>query len=147
MFELQHSVDVNASPARVWELLSDYGALASWFADADHSRLITAAPVGVGSERRVSLDGFTLIERIVTWEPRQRLTYDVQGLPPVIKGARSDWQLEDRGDGTTRVSLTMQTVPAAGPVGALLYRVAIRKIMSGRAEALVDGLKRAVEGA
>ena len=42
---------IDAPPDRVWDVLADYGAIASWAPNVDHSCLLTERADGVGAVR------------------------------------------------------------------------------------------------
>ncbi len=142
---LQSSRRILASRSRVWDVLSDFGGLARWFTEAEHSSLLTERGQGVGAERRVQVGKLALVETVVAWEPERALAYDIEGLPAIISSSRTSWQLEDAADGGTRVSLLMHTRMAAGPVGALLYRAGVSRALRARAKGLLRGLERACD--
>ena len=77
------SLRIDRPPAKVWEVLADFGALDQWAGRVDHSSLVTTQRSGLGAVRRVQVGRITLLERIVEWEPRVRIGYDIEGLPIV----------------------------------------------------------------
>ena len=95
-----------AAPAsRVWAVLADYFALASWSSTVDHSSPMTATPAGPGASRRIQMGGTVLLENVVEWEPGTSLAYEIVGLPPVVRRVENRWTLESV-DGQTVVTLT-----------------------------------------
>jgi hypothetical protein len=80
----------------------------------------------------------TLLETITEWVEGETLSYDISGLPPVIRSLNNTWTLEDVGP-ETLITLTTRVQVAAGPLGNLLSRVAA-KALSRNFRQLLDGL-------
>jgi uncharacterized protein YndB with AHSA1/START domain len=129
-------------PARVWEVLADFGAISRWGTGVDQSSMLSDGPIGLGSTRRVQVGRNTLRETITTWEPQSRLGYTLVGLPPVVRAATNTWSLAAEGTGTA-VTLTSEVRTKGGPV---LAHVVIGRL--GKAgKQLVDGLAQHLSGA
>ncbi|HSP02192.1 MAG TPA: SRPBCC family protein [Acidimicrobiales bacterium] len=103
---------VATSPEAVWEVLADFGALARWVPEVDHSCLLRSGPAGVGTTRRVQVGRTTVLEAITAWSPPEHLGYAITGLPPALQTVRNDWRLRPVADGT---EVTVTTSVDAGP--------------------------------
>ena len=91
---------VDAPPDEVWAVLADFGALARWAPDVDHSSLLYGGPTGTGTVRRVQLGRTTLLETVTLWSPAEHLAYEITGLPPALRRVTTSWQLRAVDDGT-----------------------------------------------
>ncbi len=115
----------------VWQVLADFGALARWAPDVEHSCLLHAAPgadgPGTGAVRRVQVGRATLLETVTAWSPPERLAYDIAGLPPVLRRVTNEWRLEPAGDGT-EVTLTTAVDAGARPPQRLVARLVARRL-------------------
>jgi carbon monoxide dehydrogenase subunit G len=132
------SVIVGAPPRAVWEVLADFGALARWVPEVDHSCLLHGAPAGLGSVRRVQVGRTTLLETVTVWSPPEHLAYDITGLPPALRHVANDWRLRPVDDGT-EVTLTTTVDAGPRPPQRLMARlVAFR--MAKTSEAMLAGL-------
>ena len=98
---------IDAPPDRVWDVLADYGAIASWAPNVDHSCLLTERADGVGAVRRIQTGRTTLREEVEAWEPGASLSYRIIGLPPIVRSATNTWRLTGSG-GSTTVTLTSE---------------------------------------
>ena len=127
---------VGHDPLRVWEQLADFAGISSWAGEIAHSAALTSPDCGPGAARRVQIGRAALRERIVVWEPPERLSYTVEGLPSVAGRVTSTWTLAAEGGGT-RVTLTCQT--SARP--PLLAR-AVAHRLARSAECLLDDLSQ-----
>jgi carbon monoxide dehydrogenase subunit G len=106
------TVCVPAPTEAVWDVLADFGALARWVPEVDHSCVLHGGPVGIGTVRRVQVGRTTLLETIRTWSPPEHLGYDITGLPPVLRRVANDWHLRTVAGGT---EVTITTTVDAGP--------------------------------
>jgi carbon monoxide dehydrogenase subunit G len=138
----RHLTAVVDRPAdEVWARLADFGAIASWAPQVDHSRLVTEGAAGIGAVRRVQSGRQTLLETVTAWEPRRLLGYRVAGLPAFIGDFTTTWELTKEGERQTRVTVRSelrQGLPR--PIAAL---VLVRLKREGAR--LLQGLRAAVE--
>jgi uncharacterized protein YndB with AHSA1/START domain len=129
----------------VWAALGEFGAIARWASDVDHSCLLTHQQTGVGTTRRVQIGRMTLVERVTTWEPDPpscTLGYDLEGLPRALGDVSTTWSLERVGSGTTA---TMTTRIDAGPRPPQKLVARIGAVRMGKAaESMLEGLAQYV---
>lgn len=139
MTTVERSIDVAASPADVWAVLSDFGAIGGWAPNVDHSSLMSEQSEGVGTVRRIQTGRTTLVERVVEWDPPSTLGYSLEGLPPVVRSASTTWQVDGSGSGT-RVSLLTRVDAGPRPPQKLIARIVSRK-MAQASDQMLAGLK------
>ncbi len=129
---------IEAPPGRVWDVLADYGAIASWAPNVDHSCLLTERSDGVGAARRIQTGRTTLREVVKTWEPSASLSYRIIGLPPIVRSVTNTWRLAGSGD-TTTVTLTSQIDCGPRPPQQAIARVVGRRLATA-SEQMIAGL-------
>ena len=130
----------------VWAALADFGAIARWAADVDHSCLMSDQQTGVGTARRVQVGRLALVERVTTWEPDLpcTLAYDIEGLPAALGTVSNRWVLERVGSGTTaRVTASVEGGPR--PPLKVAARVGAGRLAKAN-EAMLQGLDRYLAG-
>lgn len=72
----ESSVDIEASPEVVFDVLVDAEALPQWAKVVRHARWTSGEPYGVGSERTVKMvAGLTGYEKFLVWERGERLVF------------------------------------------------------------------------
>lgn len=142
MSRLERSATVAAPPERVWEVLSDFGAIASWVPMIQHSCLLSDQTAHPGTIRRVQIARQTLVERVVTWRPAQELAYDIEGLPPLVGTARNTWRVAPLGTGS-QVVLTTEIDTGANPVKRLVAKKVLER-MALASDMMLAGLATAV---
>lgn len=135
---------IAATPGEIWEVLADYGALATWAPRVDHSSLTTEQHEGPGTTRRVQAGRTVLLEEVVDWEPAVTLAYRIDGLPGRIRHAENRWRLEPV-QGGTDVSLTSTVDAGPRPPQKLVAAVAAR-VLARVSDQLLDGLDHRMEG-
>lgn len=143
MSEAVEVTRIEVSRDRVWAVLADFGAIAAWASNVDHSCLTTEQSMGVDCVRRVQVGRNALLERVIDWQDRERLAYAIEGLPSVVRSAVNSWALEAHGDSTT-VTLTTQINTGPRPPQQLVARV-LRKAMGKASREMLAGLKTHVE--
>jgi uncharacterized membrane protein len=135
----EQSIDIDARPQRVWEVLSDLEAWPRRIETVDVVELLTPAPVGAGS--RVRLEQPKLPEG--TWEvtvwaaPSYFELRQKSGGVTIVAGHR----VEALEDGRSRLTLTLDMRGPLVPVGALFYKGLTNRYMTVEAQ----GMKRAAE--
>ena len=144
MTEVVRTRTVNATVDQIWAVLAYYGAISVWAPNVSHSSLTTATLDGVGATRRVQVGRNALLEEIVDWQPGETLSYDLSGLPKIIRSANNRWTLVDHG-ATTEVTLTSNIDAGNRPPQKLVASLAARPLAKA-SEQLLDGLARHAEG-
>lgn len=143
MAEATESIQIARSRADVWATLADFSAIVSWAPNVDHSSMATAQADGVGAVRRVQVGRNAVLERIVEWQPDERLTYALEGLPPVVKSATNTWSLSGSGDSTT-ATLTSTVDAGPRPPQQLIARMVCRGLAAASRQ-MLGGLKSQME--
>ncbi len=142
MSSVTRAITIDAPPDAVWTVLADFGAIAEWAPNVDHSSPMTDPSTGVGAARRVQVGRLTLVERVVAWEPPTSLAYELEGLPPVVSGATNTWTIEPAAGGST-VTLTTRVEPGPRPPHRLAAKLVARKL-AGASDELLAGLEHHV---
>ncbi len=140
MVEIVESQTVGSPASVVWATLADFDAISQWAPNVDHSCSITHLASGVGATRRIQTGRTTVRETVTGWEPERMLSYEIVGLPPVIRSVTNTWRLEDRGE-RTEVTLTSQVDAGPRPPQQLIARIAGRALGKASRQ-MLDGLDR-----
>ena len=105
------SVDIAASPTRVWALLTDGAAVPSW--NSTVSKL--AGTIAAGERLAIEVPaapGRTFRPRVVEFEADRRMVW-ADGFAPMFKGVRT-FELEPLADGGTRFTMRERLGGVAG---------------------------------
>lgn len=135
----EKSIDIGASQARVWDVLSDLEAWPQRIETVDLVELLTPAPVGEGS--RVRLKQPKLPEGtwdVSAWDASSFFEWRQKtGGVTSVAGHR----VEALGEGRSRLTLTLEMRGLLVPIVGLFYRDLTNRYMTLEAE----GMKRAAE--
>lgn len=143
MTQVSRSAAVRAAPDVVWRTLADFAAIGTWAPNVEHSAAASDPTDGLGAVRRVQVGRLTLLERVTQWVPGERLSYRIEGLPPLAGDVVTTWQLEPRAEGT-QVTVTTTIEAVSRPPGPLVARVMARRLASA-AGGMLTGLTSHVE--
>jgi uncharacterized protein YndB with AHSA1/START domain len=143
MAEIAERTIIARSPAAVWAVLDDYGDISRWAPNVDHSCLTTEQADGVGAVRRVQVGRNAFLERVVEWEPGERLSYSVEGLPSVVRSVTNTWSLEGTG-GSTTVTLASHVDTGLRPPQRVIARV-VGRVLGKASREMLAGLKTHLE--
>ncbi len=143
MAELDRSRVITASPTQIWDVLADFGAIASWL-DVDHSCILTHGPDGalVGTARRVQIRRNTLVETVTECDPQYVLAYEIEGLPKLLGKVSNRWTLEPTSGGETIVTITTTVSKGRGRTQQLVERLACQALARGSDTMLAALAKR-----
>jgi len=143
MAEIVEESSIARSPAAVWAALADFGDISRWAPNVEHSCLTTGQAEGAGAVRRVQVGRNALLERVVEWEPGHRLSYAIEGMPPVVRSVTNTWQL-DGSDGSTAVTLTTRIDTGPRPPQQVVARV-FGRVLAKASREMLTGLKTSLE--
>ncbi|KUI22767.1 cyclase [Mycobacterium sp. GA-1285] len=145
MAEVDRSRVIAASPTQIWEVLADFGGIASWL-DVDHSSILTRGQDGamVGTARRVQMGRNTLVENVTECDPQFVLAYEIEGLPKFVGKVGNRWKLEPTGGGETVVTITSTVRKGRGRTQQLVERLACRALARG-SDTMLAALARRLE--
>lgn len=133
---------------QVWAALAEFDAISRWAPNVDHSALLRSTGDdrvgGIGVVRRIQTGRTTLLERVVSWDEPKTLAYDLEGLPPIIRSARNEWQLEATGGQSTMATLTTRLDCGPRPPQQLIARILGRR-MARESESMLAGLAHFLE--
>jgi carbon monoxide dehydrogenase subunit G len=140
MAKLERTIEIDAAPEDVYDVLMDPQRLGDWVTIQDKLLEAPEAPLEVGD---------TLVQRMKVAGKRFKVSWcvDVANRPskaswtgngPVGSKARATYQLDSNGDGGTRFRYTNEYDVPGGPIG----RVAGRALMPASASEADRTLKR-----
>jgi uncharacterized protein YndB with AHSA1/START domain len=138
-YRIENTVPIEASAARVFEILATGEGLSEWFQDFVAVRWATPEPRGVGAEREFELKILTVRERFLAWEPGKRFSFHIYEITiPLVKAMLEDMRLEPTGDRSCRLLWTVHYRPSITmrlihPIGRLIFGKMFRASAEGLA--------------
>jgi uncharacterized membrane protein len=137
----EHSIDIDASQQRTWDVLTDLAAWPQRIETVDAVELLTPAPMGVGS--RVRLSQPKLPEgtwEVTTWDAPSYFEWESKtGGVTTVAGQR----VEALDDGGSRLTLTLDMRGLLVPIFGRMFKGLTERYMTSEAR----DLKRAAESA
>ncbi len=143
MIQTERSRDIEATPDRLWEVLADFGALASWVPMIQHTCPLSEQTEGVGTVRRVQVQRQTLVETVTIWTPPTTLAYTIEGLPAIAGVPVTTWRLTPQG-ASTAVTVSTELDTGRNPVRVLVGRKVLERLGLA-AEFMLAGLAERAE--
>ncbi len=138
-FTLTKRADVPAG--RLWEILSDFGNIHLFNPNVRASSVRGAKERGVGAVRRCDLYGKGhLIEEITRWTEGEGFSLEIIDGTAPLKHAEVTFEVRPLGEASSSVSLTMDYTVKMGPLGWLLDRLMVGRMLRGALGGLLDGL-------
>jgi uncharacterized protein YndB with AHSA1/START domain len=147
MKRVSASIDIDAPPERVWEVVMDPDRLKDWV--TIHRRLgkVSDAPLKDGStlEQTLHLRGVSVKVRWTVEEARAPERAVWEGRGPARATAHTIYSLAANGNGGTHFEYVNEFKPPLGPVGAAANRVLMGGVPQREADRTLRRLKELVE--
>ena len=144
MAHVDRSRTIAADPRAVWDVIADFGAISGWADNIDHSCVLNAASMPVGTARRVQIGRNALVETITEFDETRALAYDVAGLPKRLRRFTNRWSLRPSDGGGTVVTLTSTVDIGSRPLQKLAAR-AVCRVLIRQSDIMLTGLARRLE--
>ncbi len=134
-------VDIQASPERVWEVMTDVERWSEWTDTVTSATRLDEGPLAVGSRARIEQPKLPPTEYVVTeLELGRSFTWMAKG-PGVRTTARHS--VEAQSGGLTRARLSVEQ---AGPLGQVMGRLFFKGLTDRYLATEAAGLKARSEG-
>ncbi|MDP3194711.1 SRPBCC family protein [Tabrizicola sp.] len=131
-----------ANTARVWDLMSDFGAIDAFNPTLKESHLLDGScEIGLGAERQCTLkDGKNYIhERVVDWQEGRSYRIEVFGGTMPMDNITAELAVAPEPQGST-LRMTMTYSPRWGLFGQLIDPVLLRPMMRHTMRKVIGGL-------
>jgi uncharacterized protein YndB with AHSA1/START domain len=133
------TVDIQASPERVWQVLRDAAGWPDWSETVDDLRLLDEGPFGLGSRARVKQPKMSVLTwKVTELEPGRSFASRTSGPGYAVVAGH---YVNPDGDDRARATLTLEV---AGPLAPLLWLFTSARTRR-YLEAEAAGLKRHCE--
>ncbi|MCW2984172.1 MAG: polyketide cyclase [Conexibacter sp.] len=135
------TVELDASPAQVWEALGS-DAMWSWAPIIDQLTWVTPRPQSTGAIRRLRMFKVnTIEEEFYRWEEGRRATFRVtRQTRRLLDGLAEDFLLEPSAGGGTRLTWTMAIAPRGLPGAAAVGKLA--PVLAKGNAAAIGGIRK-----
>jgi uncharacterized protein YndB with AHSA1/START domain len=138
---LEKSVEIDASPERVWAVMADVERWPEWTRSMSRVELTSGRPLGSGSEARVKQPRMPAMRwRVTDYQPGVNFTWETRS--PGAKTVASHRIAPRPGGGSTVTLVLDQTGPLAAVISPFIGRMSRRYVQME-----AEGLKRRAETA
>jgi uncharacterized protein YndB with AHSA1/START domain len=116
------TVEVDATPDEVWEVLTDNERWPEWFPAAKACRTTSDPAGGIGATRWIHFDLFKVDERFIVWDPPREWAFTIvaANLPGIVSVVER-YRVEETGETTTvHHALGAELAPYMRPLAPFL---------------------------
>ena len=130
-------------PAReVWRHLADFSGVARYHPFVETADQLSENNDGVGARRKCNFyDGNSVVERVIEWEQGRRQRIELSEISMPMKRAVAEFNLVQRGERETEVTMSMNFTPKFGPMGALMGVMMMKPMMRKMFGGILQGLE------
>lgn len=147
MTTLLNAVLVDASPGRVWDILTRLDALQEYDPAIARVTCLPGASSGPGAARQCDLRaGGWFRERVTVWEPHRAVAFELRECTLPVRRLHHHYTLTPEGSGT-RVEQRMEYELKHGLLGRALDALFVRRQWDAGIKGFFVGLKRYAESA
>ena len=144
-YEVKSEIIINASTAKVWDVLKDFGNVSDWAPSVSKSYYLGSQTSGVGTGRHCDIDGFGSIKEYVTeWQDGVGFSYSVTPLGPLDK-SNSSWWLSRVTDQETKLQVNLSYDLRFGLFGKILHKLIMRKKLEQSLPGTLAAIKKHIE--
>jgi len=138
---VEKTLQFNVPAHKVWQVIADFGGIEKFAPTIESSAIINSKYSGLGAKRRcVFYDGSSVVEEIVDLQQGQSITMVLSEYSMPLKSAVATMKVLPVNDNTSELTITMNFVVKAGPLGWLMGVVLMRPLMKGVFKKVLSGL-------
>jgi len=145
MGRMTASTTIDATPERVWEVLSDFGGISQAAPHLTDSVLTTEQATGVGAARHCDLAsaGQSVDEVVTRWDEGKGYSVDIKMNRVPMRNGHADFDISVE-DGSTVLTGVMSFEMPFGPIGAMMERIGSKR-MTAMWSGMMAGFKERAE--
>lgn len=142
MGKLINDITINASPDKIWNILTDLELLDKTDPAVKKATLISENKTGLNAKRKVLMqdDKNWFDEKITVFKPNEELVYQLTDCSFPIKGLKHAYSFQKIGN-QTKVQQVMEYTVKFGFIGLLLDKMMVGKQFNSGINKFLTGLK------
>ncbi|MBL4668971.1 MAG: SRPBCC family protein [Flavobacteriales bacterium] len=144
MTTFKKQITINSSQQKVWNIISDLGAIQKFHPGVSKSYYTTDKTRGFGAARICELQpSGKILETVKQWNEGTGFLLQIDPIEkaPPVKSFNGLFELMKINENQTEASLTVDYEMKLGAIGILLNKLIIQSKMEENIEALLEGLK------
>jgi hypothetical protein len=143
---IEHELSATCPPERIWALLSDLTAVATYNPTVKSAQIVGTTRSGVGAKRSCDLlPKGRVVERVTHWEDGQALGLEVAESDWPITHMRWITRVEPTPSGS-RLTQRLDYAMKFGPVGWLMDNLVMKRKLSRTLDGILANLIEHAEG-
>lgn len=137
---------IDASPERVWAILSDVTTISRWHPSVASADLLSELPTGMHATRRCNFrDGTNVREEVVELDEGRRVRLALSEFSMPMKSLAAEFSVAPAGDGATEVTFTIYFEVKYGVLGQLMGALMVRGQLEKLTAKVLGGLDHYLE--
>jgi ribosome-associated toxin RatA of RatAB toxin-antitoxin module len=133
--------EINHDVKSVWNVLDDFGAVHKYNPGVKTSNIIGDRQTGMGARRVCNFyDGSSLKETITQYRPDEGYSFALSEFALPLKQATSHFKVTPLSNGNTELTITLEFEPKFGPLGWLMAKLMMRRMLTKALRGLTNGL-------
>lgn len=144
MATIHNKITIQATPEKVWGILSDPVKLELYDPVVKSSRLISSLRSGLGSERHCDTQSGWFEDKITECEPYEKLTFTLTACNQPMKSLTHSYTFKKIGN-HTEVSQVMKYTMKYGILGKFMDALMGRRVSDQQIKKFFIGLKKYAE--
>lgn len=146
MITLQHTLDLDASPAQVWSVLGRFMHIDEFHPRVTKVDALTDARTGVGATRRCHFkDGTSAVERVVDWTEGSLYRVQLSEFSMPLKQLFMALSVAPLANERARVTMELRFEVKFGPLGWLMGKTMMAGMMGKMMAMVLGGLEARVK--
>ncbi|MBL4709927.1 MAG: SRPBCC family protein [Flavobacteriales bacterium] len=144
MTTFSKQIKISAPKQKIWEIISDLGAIQNFHPGVSKSYYTTEKKEGIGAARICELQPSGKIEETVKqWNEGHGFLLQIDSIEksPPVKDFKGRFELVELNEHDTQASLTVYYRMKLGAIGHLLNKLILQPKMEKNIESLLKGLK------
>lgn len=146
----ERSIEIEAPAEKAWAVLGRFMHI-----DEFHPRitkvdvLTPALATGLGASRRCHFkDGSSVVEKVIDWQEGRSYRAELSGFSLPLNTAVTTLSIDPLGPGRARLTMSMEYQVKYGPLGWLMGKTMMARMMGGLFLVVLRGLEeRTIKGA
>ena len=145
MITTQRTLDIDASAPKAWEVLGRFMHIDDFHPRVTKVDVLTTEVTGKGARRRCHFkDGSSAVEEVVDWQEGRSYQVALSGFSLPLKQAFATLSVEPLGNERARLSMRMDFEVKYGPLGWVMGKTMMSRMMRGMFLVVLQGLERRV---
>ena len=145
MLTVERTIDIDAPVERAWAVLGRFMHINEFHPRVTKVDVLSEAATGVGACRRCHFkDDTSVVEKVIDWQEGRAYRAELSDFALFLNKAISTLSVEPLGPGRTRLKMGLEYEVEYGPIGWLMGKTMMARMMGGMFLVVLHGLEERV---